>query len=58
LGVDGGKKASIVKLAEEIADGQHGNYDSLLTAQGGKLLFESYYMRGCDLSPNWGHFIG
>ena len=46
LGVDGGEKASIVKLAEEVAEGEHGNYDSLLIAQGGKLLFESYYRRG------------
>ncbi len=46
LGVDGGNKDMIVKLAEEIADGQHGNYDSLLIAHNGKLLFESYYLKG------------
>ena len=46
LGVDGGKKASIVKLANEIADGKHGKYDSILIAHKGKLLFESYFMRG------------
>lgn len=46
LGVDGGEKANIVKLAEEIADGKHGKYDSLLIAHKGKLLFESYYKRG------------
>ncbi|WDE11003.1 serine hydrolase domain-containing protein [Thalassomonas haliotis] len=46
LGVDAGKKASIVKLAEEIADGKHGRYDSLLIAHKDKLLFESYYRRG------------
>lgn len=46
LGVDGGKEAAIVKLAEEIAEGDHGNYDSLLIAHNGKLLFESYYRRG------------
>ncbi|MEL6184866.1 MAG: serine hydrolase [Myxococcota bacterium] len=33
-------------MAREIADGQHGAYDSLLIAQGGKLLFESYFRRG------------
>jgi len=46
LGVDGGNKAMIVKLAQEIADSKHGNFDSLLIAQGGKLIFESYYKRG------------
>lgn len=46
LGVDGGEKASIVKLAQEIADGKHGKYDSLLIAHKDKLLFESYYRRG------------
>ncbi len=46
LGVDGGKKAEIVKLAKEIADGKHGLYDSLLITHKGKLLFESYYLRG------------
>ncbi len=46
LGVDGGDKDRILKLAREISDGQHGNYDSLLIAHKGKLLFESYYLRG------------
>lgn len=46
LGVDGGEKAAIVTLAEEIAEGKHGRYDSLLIAHKGKLLFESYYRRG------------
>jgi len=46
LGVDGGEKVAIVNLAEEIAEGKHGKYDSLLIAHGGKLLFESYYRRG------------
>ena len=46
LGVDSGNKDMIVKLAHEIADSQHGNYDSLLIAHKGKLLFESYYLRG------------
>ncbi len=46
LGVDGGEKAAIVKLAEEIAEGKHGSYDSLLIAHKGKLIFESYYRRG------------
>lgn len=46
LGVDGGNKDIILKLAKEIANGQHGKYDSLLIAHKGKLLFESYYSRG------------
>ena len=46
LGVDGGKVAGIVKLAEELGEGKHGHYDSLLIAKGDKLLFESYFARG------------
>jgi CubicO group peptidase (beta-lactamase class C family) len=46
LGVDGGDKTKIVELAHEIADGKHGNFDSLMIAHHGKLLFESYYRRG------------
>ncbi|WP_229954184.1 serine hydrolase [Parasphingorhabdus litoris] len=46
LGVDGGNKDIITKLAQEIAAGEHGSYDSLLIAHKGKLLFESYYARG------------
>jgi len=46
LRVDGGNKALIVKLAEEIADNKHGAFDSLLIAHKDKLLFESYYMHG------------
>lgn len=46
LGVDGGDKQAVLKLAREIADKNHGLFDSLLIAQNGKLLFESYYLRG------------
>lgn len=46
LGIDGGDKAMILKLAEEIADKKHGLYDGLLISYKGKLLFESYYLRG------------
>ncbi|NER13522.1 serine hydrolase [Leptobacterium flavescens] len=46
LGADGGNKAMILKLAQEIAAGKHGNFDSFLIAHKGKLLFESYYLRG------------
>jgi CubicO group peptidase (beta-lactamase class C family) len=46
LGVDGGNKAMILQLAQELADNTHGKYDSLLIAHKGKFLFESYYKRG------------
>ena len=46
LGVDGGNKDMIVKLAQEFAESKHGDYDSLLIAHKGKLLFESYYLGG------------
>lgn len=46
LGVDSGDTDMIVMLAQEIADGQHGDYDSLLIAHEGKLVFESYYLGG------------
>lgn len=46
LGVDAGKKAEIVKLAEEIAEGKLGRYDSLLITHKDKLLFEGYFQRG------------
>lgn len=45
LGVDGGNKDKIIQLVQEIADSKHGDYDSLLIAQNGKLLFESYFKR-------------
>lgn len=46
LGKDGGNKALILKLAQEIADGKYGNFDSFLIGHKGKLVFESYYRRG------------
>ncbi|MEO1407681.1 MAG: hydrolase, partial [Pseudomonadota bacterium] len=46
LHADGDDKDPLVQLAEEIADGQHDNFDSLLIAHKGKLLFESYYLKG------------
>ena len=46
LGVDGGNKAMILQLAQEIADNKHNRFDSLLIAHKGKLVFESYYLRG------------
>ena len=52
LGVDGGDKDMIVELAQEIADGKYGRLDSLLIAHKGKLLFESYYLRGRINAPH------
>ncbi len=46
LGIDGGQKELILRLAQEIADGQHGLYDSFLVIHKGQLLFESYYLFG------------
>lgn len=46
LGIDGGTKNEIVKLAREIAEGKHGRYDSLLVAHKDRLVFESYFLRG------------
>lgn len=53
LGVDGGNKAMLLQLAQEIADNKHGPYDSLLVAHKGKLLFESYYKRGRINLPHY-----
>ncbi len=46
LGIDGGDKAMIIKLAQEIADNKLDPNDSFLIAYKGKLLFESYYRKG------------
>ena len=46
LGIDSGNKAMILKLAQEIADNKHGDFDSMLISHQGKLLFESYYLFG------------
>lgn len=46
LGVDGGDKARILKLANQLAADANNKYDSLLIAHQGKLLFESYYAKG------------
>lgn len=53
LGIDGGTKDEIIKLAKEIANDKHGLYDSMLISHQGKLLFESYYKRG---RANLAHF--
>ncbi|MEL6538728.1 MAG: serine hydrolase, partial [Bacteroidota bacterium] len=46
LGLGAESKAEILALAQAIADSAHGNYDALLIAQNGRLLFESYYRKG------------
>ena len=46
LGVNGGDKDAVLKFSREIEAGEHGEIDSLLIAQNGKLVFESYYRRG------------
>lgn len=46
LGVDGGNKTMILKLAKEISDKKYGLYDGLLISHKSKLIFESYYLRG------------
>ncbi|GAA4278693.1 serine hydrolase domain-containing protein [Aquimarina mytili] len=53
LGIDGGNKNMIVKLAKEIADHKHGFFDSFLMAHKGKLLFESYYRKGRINLPHY-----
>lgn len=46
LVTNGGNKDMLMKLANEFADNNHGDYDSLLIAHKDKLVFESYYKRG------------
>jgi len=46
LGVDGGDKEMILRLARSIARNQYGAFNSFLIAHKDKLLFESYYSRG------------
>lgn len=46
LGSDGGNRDMILKMAEEIAANNEGNYDALLISHQGKLIFESYYKKG------------
>jgi len=46
LGADGGNKDMILKLAQEMTEGKHDLYDSMLISYKGKLVFESYYSRG------------
>lgn len=52
LGIDGGNKDLITKLARDISYNQYGIYDSFLIVHGDKLLFESYFTRGRINSPH------
>ncbi|TMP35843.1 serine hydrolase domain-containing protein [Pseudoalteromonas rubra] len=52
-GVDGGDRALLIKLAQEIENNKHGQFDSLLIAHKGKLVFESYYSRGRINLPHY-----
>lgn len=47
------EKARVLQLAHELADQKLGKYDSLLIASQGKLVFESYYLRGRVNLPHW-----
>jgi len=53
LGADGGDREAILKFAREIAEGKHGEMDSLLLFHRGKLLLESYYRRGRINYPHY-----
>lgn len=53
LGIDGGEVDPIIKFANEIAAGAHGEVDSLLIMYRGKLLFESYFRRGRVNYPHY-----
>ena len=53
LGQTAGDKEAILKFAQEIDAGQHGEIDSLLIAQHGILLFESYFRRGRINYPHY-----
>lgn len=46
-------KEKVLTFTQEIADGDHGEIDSLLIAHNGKLLFESYYRRGRVNYPHY-----
>ena len=49
----GGNREKIAALAKAIHAGEHREFDSLLIAKGGKLVFESYYRRGRANLPHY-----
>lgn len=46
LSVNRNNKDKLIKLAHEIGEGLHGNYDALLISLNDTLVFESYYKKG------------
>ena len=52
LGEDGGNKALVLQLAQDLADNKYGNFDSFLILHKGKLLFEYYNLRGRSNLPH------
>jgi|GEM_PF-564229 len=46
LSVNGDDRNAILKLSQEIFEGEHGSYDALLIAHKNQLVFESYYKKG------------
>ena len=46
LAVNSNDRKAILKLSQELFDGEHGNYDALLISHKNKLVFESYYKKG------------
>lgn len=53
IGLDSGRKEIVLALAKEIANGRHGEVDSLLIHHDGRLVFESYYRRGRANYPHY-----
>ncbi|MEE2639841.1 MAG: serine hydrolase [Planctomycetota bacterium] len=46
-------RQTVLQLGKEITDGKHGNIDSLLIAQRGKLVTEAYFRRGRVNYPHY-----
>ncbi len=46
LAVNSKDRKAILKLSQEIFEGNHGSYDALLISHKNKLVFESYYKKG------------
>ena len=53
LGEYGGERKAIVDFASEIAGDKHGDIDSFLIYNDGRLVFESYYRRGRRNYPHY-----
>jgi len=46
LSINSNDRNAILKLSQDIFDGNYGNYDALLISHKNKLVFESYYNKG------------